>query len=87
MGLTKGFTFCPVVVAATNLTFNPSNSLIVAVTLVSGVMKVDMMGLTDASTAVAGAAADSDGADIPVNVEFETATGELVETTSDHSTD
>ena len=87
MGLTNGFTFCLVVVVATNVTFNPSNSLVIAVTLVSGVMKVDMTGPSGASKAVTGVGTDSVGADNPVNVEFEMYTGELVETVSDHSTD
>ena len=87
MGLTNGFTFRPVVVVATNVTFNPSNSLAIAVTFVSDVMKADIMGPSGASKAIAGAGADSVGADNPVNVEFEMYTGELVETVSDHSTD
>ena len=87
MGLTKGFTFCPVVVADTNVTFNPSNLLVIAVTLVPDVIIVDIIGPSGASKTVAGAGANSDGAGIPVNVEFEMSTDELVETVSDHSTD
>ena len=87
MGLTNGFTFRPVVVVATNVTFNPSNSLVIAVTLVPDVIIVDIMGLSGASKTVAGAEADSDGVDNPVNVEFQISIVELVETVSDHSTD